>query len=124
LFLQLCGAVAYVHSHLILHRDLKPGNVMVTAGSVKLLDFGTLKRVDVEAADSLMTRAGIRSVTLRYASPEYLAGLPVTTATDVYSLGVVLYRILSGRAAGHGHGAAATYPPDSSRGSDDSTDAP
>ena len=98
LFLQLCAAVAYVHGHLILHRDLKPGNVMVTdTGSVKLLDFGTLKRVDVEAADSLMTRAGMRSVTLRYASPEHLAGRPVSTATDVYSLGVILYRVLCGK---------------------------
>jgi tetratricopeptide (TPR) repeat protein/predicted Ser/Thr protein kinase len=110
LFLQLCGAVAYVHSHLILHRDLKPSNVMVTAGSVKLLDFGTLKRVDVEAADSLMTRSGIRSVTLRYASPEHLAGRPVSTATDVYSLGVVLYRILSGRLPAMGSEAAAADP--------------
>lgn len=98
LFLQLCGAVAYVHSHLILHRDLKPGNVLVTnAGGVKLLDFGTLKRVDMEAADSLMTRAGMRSLTLRYASPEYLAGRPVSTATDVYSLGLILCRLLSGK---------------------------
>jgi tetratricopeptide (TPR) repeat protein/predicted Ser/Thr protein kinase len=97
LMLQLCEAVAYVHGQLILHRDLKPGNVMVADGQVKLLDFGTLKRLDVEAADSLMTRSGMRSVTLRYASPEYLDGRPVSTATDVYSLGVILYRILSGR---------------------------
>jgi eukaryotic-like serine/threonine-protein kinase len=97
LMLQLCEAVSYVHRQLILHRDLKPGNVMVADGQVKLLDFGTLKRLDVEAADSLMTRAGMRSVTLRYASPEYLAGRPVSTATDVYSLGVILYRVLSGR---------------------------
>ena len=98
LLLQLCDAVAYVHGHLILHRDLKPGNVMVTAGGqVKLLDFGTLKRMDIEAADSLMTRAGMRSVTLRYASPEHLAGRPVSTATDIYSLGVILHRLLTGR---------------------------
>jgi tetratricopeptide (TPR) repeat protein/predicted Ser/Thr protein kinase len=97
LMLQLCEAVAYVHGQLILHRDLKPGNVMVADGQVKLLDFGTLKRLDMEAADSLLTRTGLRSVTLRYASPEYLAGLRVSTATDVYSLGVILYRVLSGR---------------------------
>jgi tetratricopeptide (TPR) repeat protein len=97
LMLQLCEAVAYVHGQLILHRDLKPGNVMVADGQVKLLDFGTLKRLDIEAADSMLTRAGLRSVTLRYASPEYLAGRRVSTATDVYSLGVILYRVLSGR---------------------------
>ena len=98
LFLQLCAAVTYVHGHLVLHRDLKPGNVMVTrAGAVKLLDFGTLKRVDVEAADSLLTRAGLRSVTLRYASPEMLAGGRISTATDVYSLGLILCRVLTGR---------------------------
>jgi tetratricopeptide (TPR) repeat protein/predicted Ser/Thr protein kinase len=98
LMLQLCEAVSYVHGNLILHRDLKPGNVMVTgAGRVKLLDFGTLKRMDVEAADSLMTRAGMRSVTLRYASPEHLAGRTVSTATDIYSLGVILRRVLSGK---------------------------
>ena len=97
LFLQLCDAVAYVHGQLILHRDLKPGNVLVTgSGEVKLLDFGTLKRIDVQAADSLMTRAGLRSVTLRYASPELLAGHRVSTATDIYSLGLILHRLLAG----------------------------
>ncbi len=98
LMLQLCDAVAYVHRNLILHRDLKPGNVMVTdAGLVKLLDFGTLKSMGPAAADSALTRAGMRPVTLRYASPEHIRGDAVSTASEVYSLGVVLYRLLSGQ---------------------------
>lgn len=97
LILQLCEAVDYVHRNLILHRDLKPGNVMVTAeGVVKLLDFGTLKLIAATNASSDMTQAGMRSVTLRYASPEHIRGEAVSTASDLYSLGMMLYRLLAG----------------------------
>ena len=97
LILQLCEAVDYVHRNLILHRDLKPGNVMVTAeGVVKLLDFGTLKLMSAIAPTSDMTQAGMRSVTLRYASPEHIRGESVSTASDIYSLGIMLYRLLAG----------------------------
>ncbi len=97
--LQLCDAVSYVHRNLILHRDIKPGNVMVTTdGTVKLLDFGTFKGMGPEAAtDPGMTRAGMRPVTLRYASPEHLRGERGETALDVYSLGMTLYRALAGQ---------------------------
>ena len=97
--LQLCNAVGYVHRNLILHRDLKPGNVMVTdEGQVKLLDFGTLKRMGPDGdIDSAMTQAGMRPVTVRYASPEHIEGARVSTAADVYSLGMMLYRLIAGR---------------------------
>jgi serine/threonine protein kinase len=96
--LQLCDAVSYVHRHLMLHRDLKPGNVIVTSESgVKLIDFGALKTFDANASrDSAMTQAGMRPVTLRYSSPEHIRGEDVSTAIDVYSLGMVLYRVLAG----------------------------
>jgi non-specific serine/threonine protein kinase/serine/threonine-protein kinase len=107
LMLQLCGAISYVHRNLILHRDLKPGNVMVTgtasgsspaAVTVKLLDFGTLKRIGPGAdPDSAMTQAGMRAVTLRYASPEHIQGGVVSTASDTYSLGMILYRLVAGQ---------------------------
>jgi hypothetical protein len=99
LVVQLCDAVAYVHRNLILHRDLKPGNVMVTnEGLVKLLDFGTLKLLG-PAADitSEMTQAGMRPMTLRYASPEHIEGKNISTSADVYSLGMTLYRVVAGR---------------------------
>jgi len=92
LILQVMDAVDYAHRALIVHRDLKPGNILVTAeGRVKLLDFGTSKLVNAEAD---VTAAP--SLSPAYASPEQLQGRPVTTSSDVYSLGVVLYELLSG----------------------------
>jgi serine/threonine protein kinase/tetratricopeptide (TPR) repeat protein len=94
IFLQVCEAVAYAHRNLIVHRDLKPGNILVNAeGVVKLLDFGTASLLAVEA-DVTATRA--RMLTPRYASPEQLRGERVNISTDVFSLGVVLYELLSG----------------------------
>ena len=97
LFRDVCGAVQYAHGNLVMHRDLKPGNIFVTPeGTPKLLDFGLAKVVNPEAAEN-ETMTGLRMLTPDYASPEQVRGEPVTTATDIYSLGVVLYELLAGR---------------------------
>lgn len=95
LFLEVCGAVAHAQRNLVVHRDLKPSNILVTPeGAVKLLDFGIARLLDEENAEHTGTHA--RVLTPAYASPEQVSGEPVTTATDVYSLGVVLYELLTG----------------------------
>lgn len=96
LFLKVCSAVAYLHGNLIVHRDLKPGNVLVTAdGEPKLLDFGIAKFLDLGTD---VTATGQHLFTPDYASPEQAAGGPIGTASDIYSLGAVLYRLCTGKA--------------------------
>ncbi|MCD9029478.1 tetratricopeptide repeat protein [Luteimonas sp. BDR2-5] len=97
LFLQVCAAVSHAHANLIVHRDLKPSNILVTAlDDVRLLDFGIAKLLDSSGQTREHTRTGVRAFTLHYAAPEQILGEPVTTMTDVYSLGMVLYELLAG----------------------------
>lgn len=97
LFLQVIDAVSYLHRNLVVHRDLKPSNLLVRRdGVVKLLDFGIAKLL-AEEVDSPLTVTGGQLLTPQYAAPEQLAGGAVTTATDVYGLGALLYELLSGR---------------------------
>lgn len=97
LFLDVLDAVAHAHSHLIVHRDLKPGNIFVTRdGVVKLLDFGIAKLLQGDGASGAPTQSGQAALTPQYAAPEQLTGEPVTTGTDIYTLGLVLYVLLTG----------------------------
>jgi tetratricopeptide (TPR) repeat protein/predicted Ser/Thr protein kinase len=106
LFLKVCDAVQYAHQNLIVHRDLKPANILVTAGGEpKLLDFGIAKVLDPAQMGNL--QASTRLLTPEYASPEQIRGDPITTATDIYSLGAALYHLLSG---GPPHAVAQSSP--------------
>jgi len=96
LLCKVCDAVQYAHVRLIVHRDLKPANIFVTAaGDLKLLDFGIAKLLSDDAPE--LTRTGVRPLTPAYAAPEQLRGEPVSTAADVYALGVILFELLTGQ---------------------------
>ncbi len=96
-FQTVCQAVQYAHSNLVIHRDLKPGNIVVANGEVKLLDFGIAKVLGTEDAPAAITQVHEARLTPQYAAPEQIRAQVTTTATDVYALGIVLYEMLCGR---------------------------
>jgi eukaryotic-like serine/threonine-protein kinase len=105
LFLTVCDAVQFAHRNLVVHRDLKPSNILVTGdGEVKLLDFGIAKLLAEGRSDAALTETGVRVLTPQYASPEQIRGDPIAVTSDVYSLGVLLYELLTGRRPHHSSG--------------------
>src|SRR5690348_1809202 len=97
LFLKVCDAVEFAHRNLVIHRDIKPANILVTAdGTPKLLDFGIARLIE-DGGQVLATATAAHALTLAYASPEQIEQQPLTTAADVYSLGMVLYQLVAGR---------------------------
>ena len=109
LFLQVCAGVRYAHQGLVVHRDIKPGNILVTADGIpKLLDFGLAKLIHSEASRTELTAVGNRAFTPQYASPEQVRGERITMSTDIFSLGLVLYELLSGS---HPYGKEMTSTP-------------
>ncbi len=106
LFLKVCSAVSYAHRNLIVHRDIKPGNILVANdGEPKLLDFGLAKLINTDLSlDAAQTQTAFRALTPAYASPEQLRGDPVTTSSDIYSLGIVLYELLTNERPFHFEG--------------------